>query len=61
MEETYVDDNYKQDCLIKIVFPSKDIDGLLKSLTSLGITDSVVYPDLEGLGKELVRFFKFDI
>jgi hypothetical protein len=61
MEKTYVDEKYKQDCLMKIVFPSNKISNLLQSLTSLGITDSVVYPDLEGLGKEVMRFFKFDI
>lgn len=61
MEKTYVDEKYKQDCLMKIEFPKNKINDLLKSLTSLGITDSVVYPDLEGLGKEVMRFFKFDI
>jgi len=61
MEKTYVDEKYKQDCLMKIVFPSNKISNLLQSLTSIGITDSVVYPDLEGLGKEVMRFFKFDI
>lgn len=61
MEETYVDDKFPQDCLIKLNFPKEKINSLLNSLTSLGITDSVVYPDLEGLSKEVLRFFKFNI
>lgn len=61
MEKTYIEENYKQDCLIKIEFPKNKINYLLESLTSLGITDSVIYPDLEGLGKEVMRFFKFNL
>ena len=61
IEATYVDDEFPQDCLIKLNFQKTKINSLLNSLTSLGITDSVVYPDLEGLSKEVMRFFKFDI
>lgn len=61
MENTYVLDSFPQDCLKKLIFPKAKINSLLNSLTSLGITDSVVYPDLEGLSKEIMRFFKFDI
>lgn len=61
MEETYVVDEFPQDCLIKLNFPAGNINSLLNSLIALGITDSVVYPDLEGLSKEVMRFFKFDI
>lgn len=61
MEETYLNDNFPQDCLIKLVLPKDKITELENSLTSLGTTDSVVYPDLEGLAKEVRRFFKFDI
>ena len=60
MEQTYVDDKFPQDCLIKLNFPKEKINSLLDSLTALGITDSVVYPDLEGLSKEVMRFFKFN-
>jgi len=61
IEDTYIDDSFPQDCLIKINLPKDEINTLLKSLTSIGITDSVVYPDLEGLSKELMRFFNFNI
>ncbi len=61
MEETYIEDSFPQDSLIKLILPKDKILSLLTSLTSLGITDSVVYPDLEGLAKEVRRFYKFDI
>jgi hypothetical protein len=61
MEETYIDESFPQDCLIKLTVPKDKILLLLNSLTSIGITDSVVYPDLEGLAKEVRRFYKFDI
>lgn len=61
LETTYIVDNFPQDCLIKLNFPKEKINTLLNSLTALGITDSVVYPDLEGLSKEVMRFFKFNI
>lgn len=61
IEATYVDESFPQDCLIQLLLPKEKILSLLNSLTSLGITDSVVYPDLEGLAKEVRRFFKFDL
>jgi hypothetical protein len=61
MEQTYIDDSFPQDSLIKLVLSKDHILSLETSLTSLGTTDSVVYPDLEGLAKEVRRFFKFDI
>lgn len=61
METTYIEENFPQDSLIKLNFPKDKIGSLLNSLTSLGITDSVVYPDLEGLSKEIMRFYKFDV
>lgn len=61
LEKTYLEDSFPQDCLIKLNFPKKEIQSFLNSLDSIGITDSVVYPDLEGLAKELRRFYKFDL
>ncbi|MET3978829.1 hypothetical protein ABIB62_001399 [Mucilaginibacter sp. UYP25] len=61
MDQAYVDYSFPQDCLLKIVFPQAKIQHLVESLTSIGITDSVIYPDLEGFSKELRRFYKFDL
>ena len=52
MERIYIDENFPQDCLMKLILPKAKIHSLLKSLESIGITDSVVYPDLEGFSKK---------
>ena len=61
MEKLFEDDAFPEDSLIKIIIPKAKIGGILKSLISIGITDSVVFPDLDGLSKEVKRFYKFDI
>ncbi len=61
IESIYTEDNFPQDCLIKLVIPKSKIESLLISLISIGVTDSVVYPDLEGFAMELKRFFKFEM
>lgn len=59
MEQCYVENNYPQDCLIKIVIETKRIKDMIDGLIRIGITDSVIFPDLTGLSKEIKRFFKF--
>lgn len=61
MEEIMTEDKFPENCLTKIIIPKNKIENILKSLISIGITDSVVFPDLDGLSKEINRFFKFDI
>lgn len=61
MEMTYVraDRVYPQDCLLKLEIPSAAVPGLLRSIRQIGFTDSTVFPDLEGLGRESRRVFNF--
>jgi hypothetical protein len=59
MEEVYVNNNFPQDGLLKLVIPAQHIAALLKAITSSGITDSVIYPDMDGLAREIKRFFQF--
>jgi hypothetical protein len=59
MEEVYINSNFPQDSLLKLVIPAQHIAVLLKSITASGITDSVIYPDMDGLAKEIKRFFQF--
>ncbi|NUM40216.1 MAG: FRG domain-containing protein [Leptospiraceae bacterium] len=47
--------------LIKYTISKDNIPALLNSLLLIGITDSVVFPSLEGLSKELKRHFKFEV
>lgn len=48
------------DCLVKLIIPLACVESLLNAITSLGTTDSVIYPDMEGLGKETKRYFGFN-
>jgi hypothetical protein len=43
-----------------IVIHSARIQALRKSLLDQGITESVVFPDLEGLARETKRHFGFE-
>ncbi|MBL4745798.1 MAG: FRG domain-containing protein [Flavobacteriaceae bacterium] len=61
METIYENGNFEQDTLKKIEIPSSIIGDLLDKLVWMGITDSVVYPDLEGLAKETKRLFGFGV
>lgn len=61
MESIYQNGTFEQDTLKKIVIPSSIIGVLLDKLVWMGITDSVVYPDLEGLAKETKRLFGFGV
>ena len=61
MEEVYVRDMYPTGCLKKIVIPTTHIATMMSSLSRIGITDSVIFPDLEGLAKEIKRAFKFNV
>ncbi len=59
MEKSYIDNAYPQDSLIKLIIKKENIKDMLDALTRIGITDSVVFPDLEGLAKELKRHFGY--
>ncbi|WP_026632988.1 FRG domain-containing protein [Dyadobacter alkalitolerans] len=60
MEDVFMEDpEYPAECLIKLLIASSAIDQISKSLVRVGITDSVVYPDLEGLAKEIKRQHEF--
>lgn len=61
MEEVYQNSDFPQDSLIKLVIPANQIEFLLKSLLGSGISDSVIYPDMDGLAKEIKRFFEFRV
>jgi hypothetical protein len=61
MEDIYQNGTFEQDTLIKIEIPGNLISELLDKLVWMGITDSVIYPDLEGLAKETKRLFGFGV
>lgn len=60
MEEAYDADKFPVNCLTKIVLNKLVLPGIRRSLLNTGITESVVFPDLDGLAREIKRVFKFD-
>lgn len=61
MEEIYINRKFPENSLMKIIVPANRIPELLKSVISIGFSDSVIFPDLDGLAKEIKRFFNFEV
>lgn len=61
MEKAYVNRGFPADSLVKIVFDTNVLKGLRRSIFNQGITESVVFPDLDGLAKEIRRSFEFEV
>ena len=57
MEEFFKSENFSNNCLIKLVISQRYITTLRKSVLDHGITESAVFPDLEGLSMEIRRTF----
>jgi hypothetical protein len=55
MEQQFDTMKFKPHCLTKLIIPKAKIDDLLKILLQIGYTDSVSYPDLQGLVMEIKR------
>jgi hypothetical protein len=60
MEEAYANDAFPDGSLLKIVLEKTVLPEIRKSILNNGITESVVFPDLEGLAKEIKRDFLFE-
>jgi hypothetical protein len=58
-DEVYEAGGYPAETLLKVEVPATAILPLLEQLSAVGITDSMIYPDLEGLARELKRFYGF--
>jgi len=61
MEAMYKDVGAPPEALVQLRVPADVISGLLKKLMSLGYTDSVAYPDLQGLAMEIKRLNGFGV
>lgn len=48
------------DVLSKLTIPGPNVTSLLRFLSSIGYTDSVLFPDLDGLAREIKRTFGFE-
>lgn len=60
MERAYAEQGFPKDCLVKFLIPRSAILGMRKSLLHHGVSESVVFPDLEGLARETKRIFEFE-
>jgi hypothetical protein len=60
MEQVFDVEGFPDECLTKIILDKSLILQLRKSLLSHGITESLVFPDLEGLAREIKRVFGFE-
>lgn len=59
MEYLYSKVKFPQGCLVKIRLAATNISDMRNSLFNYGITESVVFPDLDGLAQEIRRSFQF--
>jgi hypothetical protein len=60
MDRTFDEERFPTGCLVKVVFEPDALADIRKSILKHGITESVVFPDLEGLAKEINRDFEFE-
>jgi hypothetical protein len=60
MERVYEQGSFPRVSLTKVILPKDAVPNMRNSILSHGITESVVFPDLEGLAKEMKREFGFD-
>ena len=52
---------FPANALFRVVIPPSRIESMRSSLLSQGITESTVFPDLEGLARETKRHFGFEV
>jgi hypothetical protein len=61
MEEVFTSEKFPTDCLMKINIKSNRLREIRQSLLKNGTTESVVFPDLDGLAREIKRTFSFEV
>jgi hypothetical protein len=59
MEKVFDDEHFPTDSLTKVIVKRSRIARFRASILNHGVTESVVFPDLEGLAKEIKRGFNF--
>jgi hypothetical protein len=61
MEKLVEDGKFPPSALSSIIIDHARINSMRKSLLNQGITESMVFPDLEGLAREIRRQFGFEV
>jgi len=60
MEDLVIRKGFPSSSLIKIILKKSKLSQMRKDILNNGFTESVVFPDLEGLSKEIRRTFGFE-
>ena len=60
MEDAFETFQFPAECLIKVILKRDKLPNLRTAILQHGITESVVFPDLEGLAREMKREFQFE-
>lgn len=60
METLYRRGEFPKNSMSRIVIAGRAVETLRKSLFTHGITEGAMFPDLEGLGRDLLRTFGFN-
>jgi hypothetical protein len=60
MENAHSHLTFEHTSLVKAIIPGDRVKSMLKSLRSVGFTETVVFPDLDGLARELKSELGFD-
>ncbi len=61
MERLYDSERFPAGCLLKVVLKRARINRFRRSVLNYGVCESVVFPDLDGLAKEIRRSFGFEV
>lgn len=61
IEKFYVSSTYPDNILFKFILPKANLADFATSLANFGIVDSVAFPELEGLSREIKRQHRFEI
>ncbi len=61
MEVIYKQEHFPTDCLMKVVVTKGRLPHMYEALRRHGITDSVAFPDLDGLAREIKREYSFEV
>lgn len=61
MEKAFVTELFPPDSLIKVTLTRAILPKIRQSILKNGTTESVVFPDLEGLSREIRRSFGFEV
>jgi hypothetical protein len=61
MELMYEKEGFAADCLMKLTITKDNLPHMYEALKRHGITDSVVFPDLDGLSREIKREYSFEV